>query len=76
VDLEDRLTLQTSASYGRGVEDLVRVRCPYCREWVELYVDPDTCGVLVEDCAVCCRPWAVTVERDGDRLRVQVAGAQ
>jgi len=38
--------------------------------------DPDTRGVLVEDCAVCCRPWAITVERDGDKLRVHVSRAQ
>ena len=54
----------------------MRVRCPYCREWVDLYVDPDTTGVLVEDCAVCCRPWAVSVERDMGRLRVHVSRAQ
>jgi hypothetical protein len=59
-----------------GVEDTVRVRCPYCREWVDLYVDPDTTGLLVEDCAVCCRPWTVTIERDLGRLRVQVSRAQ
>jgi hypothetical protein len=58
------------------MEDTVRVRCPYCREWIDFYVDPDVRGVMVEDCAVCCRPWTVTVERDGDRLRVQVARAQ
>lgn len=58
------------------MEDVVRVRCPYCREWVELYVDPDTQGTLVEDCAVCCRPWTVSVMREGDRLRVQVSRAQ
>jgi hypothetical protein len=65
-----------TSCYGREVEDSVRVRCPYCREWVDLYVDPDTTGMLVEDCAVCCRPWAVTVERDAGRLRVQVSRAQ
>jgi len=58
------------------MEDSVRVRCPYCREWVDLYVDPDTTGVLVEDCAVCCRPWTVTIERDMGKLRVQVHRAQ
>ena len=31
---------------------------------------------LVEDCAVCCQPWAVTVDREGGRLRVHVARAQ
>ncbi len=53
-----------------------RVRCPYCREWVDLYVDPDTVGTLVEDCAVCCRPWAVVVEREGAKMRVHVSRAQ
>jgi len=62
--------------YHGGVEDTVSVRCPYCREWVELYVDPDTTGVIVEDCAVCCRPWSVTIDRSGAKLRVQVARAQ
>lgn len=62
--------------YGGDVDDTVRVRCPYCREYVDLYVDPDTHGQLVEDCAVCCRPWLVTVERDRGRLRVQVGRAQ
>ena len=58
------------------MDDTVTVRCPYCREHVELYVDPDTQGQLVEDCAVCCRPWLVTIERGGGRLRVQVTRAQ
>lgn len=58
------------------MEDSKRVRCPYCHEWVDLYVDPDTTGVLVEDCAVCCRPWQVTIEREGDKLRVHVHRAQ
>jgi hypothetical protein len=49
---------------------------PVCREHVELYVDPDSQGQLVEDCAVCCRPWLVTIERAGGRLRVQVVRAQ
>jgi hypothetical protein len=48
------------------------VRCPYCRERIELYVDPDTQGVFVEDCEVCCRPWQVTAWREQGRLRVQV----
>ena len=38
--------------------------------------DPDSTGQLVEDCAVCCQPWAVTIERDGGKLRVQVTRAQ
>ena len=48
------------------MEDTVRVRCPYCHEYVELYVDPDTTGMLVEDCAVCCQPMEVMVEVEGE----------
>lgn len=58
------------------MEETVSVRCPYCGEWVDFYVDPETSGALVEDCAVCCNPWAVTVEREGQRLRVHVDRAQ
>ncbi len=54
-------------------EDTVTVRCPYCREKVALYVDPDTSGTFIEDCEVCCRPWQVTATREGGRLRVEVA---
>jgi len=36
----------------------------------------DTTGAVVEDCAMCCRPWSVMIERDGGRLRVHVARAQ
>jgi hypothetical protein len=61
----------------RLLDDVARVVCPYCREKVELFVDPDTSGSFVEDCAVCCRPWLVqvTAEPDGSR-RVEVAAAQ
>jgi hypothetical protein len=53
-------------------EDTATVRCPYCHERIELYVDPDTQGAFVEDCEVCCRPWQVTAWREQGKLRVQV----
>lgn len=57
--------------------EIARVRCPYCRERVELFVDPDTSGQFVEDCAVCCRPWAVCVSEDENRERsVEILPAQ
>ncbi len=40
--------------------------CPYCGEVVELVIDPATVGTFIQDCDVCCNPWAVTVERDAD----------
>jgi hypothetical protein len=58
-------------------DHVARVRCPYCLERVELFVDPETQGSFVEDCAVCCRPWTVIVERFGDgRGEVEVLRAQ
>jgi hypothetical protein len=58
-------------------DDVARVVCPYCRERVELFVDPETSGAFVEDCAVCCRPWHVQVVLDDDgQRRVEVGAAQ
>jgi hypothetical protein len=60
-----------------GSDDTRRVRCPYCREWIDLFVDPDTIGEYIEDCEVCCRPWQVRVCRDEEgRLEVSLARAQ
>jgi hypothetical protein len=48
------------------------VECPYCGEPGEVAddYDPSEPGeqVFVQDCAVCCRPWTVTVHvaADGD----------
>ena len=42
--------------------------CPYCGEEVEIYLEPDVLGTLVQDCEVCCRPWRVDVGyEDGER---------
>ncbi len=45
------------------------VSCPYCGQEVELRVDPGggPSQEYVEDCEVCCQPWAVrvTLERQG-----------
>jgi hypothetical protein len=43
------------------------VRCPYCGEWLEVFID---CSVhrqeYIEDCQVCCRPIMLTVTVDED----------
>lgn len=41
------------------------VQCPYCGEWVEIDIDPDSSGEMVQDCEVCCNPWQVTIRRTG-----------
>ncbi len=59
------------------MQDVAAVQCPYCFEALEIYVEPETTGSFVEDCAVCCRPWQVWAERDEDGvLLVTVARAQ
>lgn len=58
-------------------DSIAKVRCPYCHERVELYVDPETSGSYVEDCVVCCRPWSVLVMVDDDGERsVEIGPAQ
>ena len=41
------------------------MQCPFCGEPGEIAddYDPETVGdqVFVQDCAVCCNPWTVTV---------------
>ncbi len=46
--------------------DFVTVQCPYCFETVELDLDPETEGRMVQDCEVCCNPWSLTVTFDED----------
>ncbi|MGF1467323.1 MAG: CPXCG motif-containing cysteine-rich protein [Sandaracinaceae bacterium] len=59
------------------MDDTAHVVCPYCYETVELYVDPESAGELVQDCDVCCRPWTLRVSRSADgTLAVLVDRAQ
>ncbi len=57
--------------------DTVAVDCPYCGETVEIALDPETEGRMVQDCEVCCNPWLLTVRRDGEgEAEVTVEPAQ
>ena len=40
----------------QGTEDSFQVTCPYCGETVELFLESDVEGSLVQDCEVCCNP--------------------
>ena len=44
--------------------DWVEVVCPYCGEAMEILLDVETRGEMVQDCEVCCQPWQLRVERD------------
>ena len=56
---------------------VVFVTCPYCFESMELEIEPDESGEMVQDCDVCCRPWRVVVAREPDgHVSVTVDRAQ
>lgn len=57
------------------MDDTFQVTCPYCGEHVEIYLEPDVRGSLVQDCEVCCNPWRVSVNGDEDGRSVDVARA-
>jgi uncharacterized Zn finger protein len=50
------------------MSDSFLVQCPYCGEEIELYLEADVRGDLVQDCEVCCNPWLVRIlDDDGER---------
>ncbi len=51
------------------------ITCPYCGEDVEIYLEPDVHGRLIQDCEVCCNPWQLRVTGRGDRRSVDVRKA-
>lgn len=59
------------------MDEQIELRCPYCFEWVMIYISPDTWGSLVQDCEVCCHPWQLEVRRnETGSLQVDVSRAQ
>ncbi len=57
------------------MDGVARLECPYCGETVDVYLEPDVHGVLVQDCEVCCRPWELRVTGRGAGRRVDVRRA-
>jgi hypothetical protein len=55
--------------------DEFTVICPYCGEQLEIYVEPDVSGTLIQDCEVCCNPWRIRVRGSGEDREVSVARA-
>ena len=54
--------------FGPELSDTERVFCPYCGEASELRVDLAGGAVqeYVQDCEICCHPWLVRVQLDGE----------
>jgi hypothetical protein len=56
-------------------DDTFSVRCPYCGEIVEIYVERDVRGTFVQDCEVCCSPWRVRVYREHGQRQLDLKRA-
>jgi len=57
------------------LDDHFSVTCPYCGEEVEIYLEPDVRGTLVQDCEVCCNPWRIRVLRSAGQRNIDVSRA-
>ena len=57
------------------MEDQFVIDCPYCGEQVEIYLEPDVGGTLVQDCEVCCNPWRIRVIGSGEERYLDVTRA-
>jgi hypothetical protein len=55
------------------VEEQFLILCPYCGESVEIYLEADIEGDLVQDCEVCCNPWQLSVYNEGEYRHVEVS---
>ena len=59
---------------GRDGIESRDVACPACGETVQILLESDVRGEMVQDCEVCCHPWRVRVATDAEGLRVEVSG--
>ena len=58
-----------------GLQEDFVVSCPYCGEDVEIHVEVDVAGTLVQDCEVCCNPWLLHVAVDKGNRSLSVTRA-
>ena len=46
------------------MSDRTELHCPYCGELLELEIEEDLLGRLIQDCEVCCNPIQLDIRRD------------
>jgi hypothetical protein len=54
------------------VGETVIGQCPWCGEDLEVFVEPDGEGVVLQDCDVCCRPCVVSITITGGAAQVAI----
>jgi len=57
------------------IQEDFEILCPYCGEEVEVHIEADVVGTLVQDCEVCCNPWLVRLTVDGETQSISVTRA-
>lgn len=73
---DEEFDLDRDFPLGDGPADTdATVQCPYCSEQVEITLDPGggSSQQYVEDCAVCCNPWRVSVTYHDGAAEVSVS---
>jgi hypothetical protein len=45
--------------------DHFHILCPWCGEPLEIAIEADVAGTMIQDCEVCCQPMQLTIRRDG-----------
>lgn len=74
-DANRSASVAAGAALGRLMKEDFVVTCPYCGEDVEVHLERDVQGSLVQDCDVCCSPWLLCVEGEDDERTVTVTRA-
>lgn len=46
------------------MSDRIEIQCPFCGEVLELHVEEDLRGRLIQDCEICCNPIQLDIRRD------------
>lgn len=59
--------------YTPRMGETVVTQCPWCGEALEVWVERDGVGSLLQDCDVCCRPVVVQVDWDDEQGPTAVA---
>lgn len=49
---------------------MLEAQCPHCLEPMEVALDPETEGRVVQDCDVCCHPCELVVAHDDEGFPV------
>ena len=44
------------------------VTCPFCGEEIEIHLESDVTGTLIQDCEVCCNPIEISYEVEEGRV--------